>query len=243
MKIRHILAGALFSIATFTSPALAGSTKFPDAKQVWQISDYQQFSTAMTNAKPKKWPKWKSGAADTEIARFRALDPLPVCSDQSVEIADRFLGCIDFFEAATQVFKSYSLNLLSTGKFEAESMVTMGALLKIIAPMSATGEAFLATFDVDDPTYVIRVEGRDMMRHGQTQMLEGALITLQSNQSSDPKALRVLAEDVAETFEDILVYLPEDTRVRLRAQVQRVVTIQKDEEIKSLLTPFLPVEG
>lgn len=239
MKIRHLLACLPILTASIVLPAIAAPRDFPSVERSWKTSDYERFGTALEKTKIAKWPRWKKDETGSHVAKFLELEPMDGCVDTSADPEDRFVVCLDMMQAVTNSYQQYALHFMSSGDLDDETMVLAGALLKVAAAINAAGDDFLATIPADDPTLPVRLEGLDMMKRGQVQMVEGAIMMLESRVSEKSGASLVLAQDLAATLPVILTFMSETTQSRLKEKMQKLTAAETDPAAKALFSPLV----
>jgi hypothetical protein len=166
-------------------------------------------------------PRYQSQRSGEAFARLTADDNLDLYRNRSLPLEQRLADASSYMQSSNQILKLYLAAFNQHAVGGSELVELAGVQLRVSVVMIELVNELLPTFDKDDPTYPVRMDGLSQLRSGLASVVAGNLVTLTESHAYRTSELKRLAGYMEKTLPDLLPELPPGSRseslIRLRS--------------------------
>lgn len=194
----------------------------PSHDREWHEADMEKAAQVLRmlgEEAPAKLPRYQSARSGAVFTRITNPDNARFFASE-LPVETKLRMGMTHFNAVKEITKMYMAVDLKSNSFNVESMECLGCSLRLLAPMYATSEDFLARQDPNDPTYPARKKGFEGLSDSFMMMLNGAFLNLGDSDGYTEAARARLLGHFEQVFPDLYRVFPSKVRteivVRLR---------------------------
>lgn len=165
-------------------------------------------------------PRYQSVNSGKTFERLTSDENLSLYRNRSLPIERRFPMALNFMQATNQILKIYLAAFLKKSVSDSELVELMGVQLRMSVVMLGLVDELLPTFDKNDPTYEVRMNGLRQMKEGLGSIVAGSLTTLTERQAYRKSELKRFAGYMVLTFPDLLPKLPDASRTEASIRIK-----------------------
>jgi len=239
--MKSILISLLLSLLSYTT-TFAQEKEAPAApveKGKWGLQDYKRFKAYLNTLPLDAYPTLKNEKTKAIFQKVISSDYKDFLRDEAISLEVKMPYVMSYHQSMIELLRSYLMAYMKEKKYGIELAYIQGVSIDISAEIIPLIKELIKTFDKNDETYQVRMNGLKQMRFGLKQQLEGAWINIRDIETSTDEERIILTTYFSKAAVPILKFIESSDKKEFITKMKKYIPFEPNPKVKELLKELL----